>query len=35
MFGNDLPPGEPREEVLKRVVEGFQAMADHAKPARA
>jgi len=33
MFGNNIPPGEPREDVLKRVVEGFQAMVAHAKPA--
>lgn len=33
MFGNNIPPGEPREEVMKRVVEGFQQMAAYAKPA--
>ena len=33
MFGDKLPPEEPKEEVLKRVVEGFQQMASHAKPA--
>lgn len=33
MFGDKLPPDEPREEVMKRVVEGFQEMAVHAKPA--
>jgi sugar phosphate isomerase/epimerase len=33
MFGNNLPPDEPREDVMKRVVEGFQQMAGHAKPA--
>lgn len=33
MFGDKLPPEEPREEVMKRVVEGFQAMAEHAKAA--
>jgi sugar phosphate isomerase/epimerase len=33
MFGDHLPPGEPRDEVMKRVVEGFQEMADHAKDA--
>lgn len=33
MFGDRIPPDEPREEVMKRVSEGFQRMADHAKPA--
>jgi sugar phosphate isomerase/epimerase len=33
MFGDKLPEGEPREEVMKRVVEGFQQMAAHAKAA--
>jgi sugar phosphate isomerase/epimerase len=33
MFGNNLPPDEPREEVMKRVVDGFREMAAHAKPA--
>jgi sugar phosphate isomerase/epimerase len=33
MFGNNIPPGEPREEVMKRVVDGFQTMTAHAKPA--
>jgi sugar phosphate isomerase/epimerase len=33
MFGDKMPPDEPKEEVLKRVVEGFQQMAAHAKPA--
>jgi len=33
MFGDKLPPGEAREDVIKRVVEGFQQMAAHAKPA--
>jgi sugar phosphate isomerase/epimerase len=32
MFGDKLPEGEPKEEVMKRVVEGFQQMADYAKP---
>jgi sugar phosphate isomerase/epimerase len=31
MFGDKFPEGEPREEVMKRVVEGFQQMAAHAK----
>src|SRR5262245_18832765 len=33
MFGDKIPPGEPREESLKRVVDGFQEMAAHAKTA--
>jgi len=33
MFGNNIPPGETREDVIKRVVEGFQQMAAHAKSA--
>jgi sugar phosphate isomerase/epimerase len=33
MFGDRIPPEEPREEVMKRVVDGFQAMATHAAPA--
>lgn len=33
MFGDMIPPGEPKDEVLKRVAEGFQRMAEHAKPA--
>jgi sugar phosphate isomerase/epimerase len=33
MFGDKMPEGEPRDEVLKRVVDGFQKMAAHAKPA--
>jgi len=32
MFGDRFPEGEPRDDVLKRVVEGFQVMAEHAKP---
>jgi len=32
MFGNNIPPGEPRQEVMKRVVDGFTTMAEHAKP---
>ena len=28
MFGDKIPEGEPKEEVMKRVVEGFQQMAD-------
>jgi sugar phosphate isomerase/epimerase len=33
MFGDKIPEGEAREEVLKRVVSGFQQMAEHARPA--
>lgn len=33
MFGDKIPEGEPKEEVMKRVVEGFRKMAGHAKPA--
>jgi sugar phosphate isomerase/epimerase len=33
MFGDRIPEGEPREEVMKRVMEGFRQMAEHAKPA--
>jgi sugar phosphate isomerase/epimerase len=34
MFGDKLPPDEPKDEVMKRVVEGFQQMAAVAKAAR-
>jgi sugar phosphate isomerase/epimerase len=33
VFGDKIPEGEPKEEVMKRVVEGFQQMAAHARPA--
>jgi sugar phosphate isomerase/epimerase len=33
MFGNDMPKGEPREDVMKRVVNGFRQMAAYASPA--
>jgi sugar phosphate isomerase/epimerase len=33
MFGDKIPEGEPKEEVMKRVVGGFQQMAEHARPA--
>jgi sugar phosphate isomerase/epimerase len=33
MFGDKIPEGEPKEEVMKRVVEGFQQMTAYAKPA--
>jgi sugar phosphate isomerase/epimerase len=33
MFGDKLPPGEPREAVITRVIEGFRQMAAHARSA--
>jgi sugar phosphate isomerase/epimerase len=33
VFGNEIPKGEPKEEVMKRIVAGFQELAEHAKPA--
>jgi sugar phosphate isomerase/epimerase len=30
MFGDKIPEGEPREEVMKRVVDGFHQMASYA-----
>jgi sugar phosphate isomerase/epimerase len=33
MFGDRIPEGEPKEDVMKRVVEGFQQMAAYARPA--
>ena len=33
MFGDKLAPEEPKEEVIKRIVDGFQQMAAVAKPA--
>jgi len=33
MFGDKIPEGEPKDEVMKRVVEGFRKMADYGKPA--
>jgi sugar phosphate isomerase/epimerase len=33
MFGDKLPEGEPKGEVMARVIEGFRLMAEHAKPA--
>ena len=33
MFGDKIPEGEAKEDVMKRVVEGFQQMATYAKPA--
>ena len=33
MFGDKMPEGEPKDEVMKRVVDGFRTMAEYAKPA--
>jgi len=33
MFGDSIPASEPKEDVMKRIVEGFQEMAAYAKPA--
>ncbi|HET7291035.1 MAG TPA: sugar phosphate isomerase/epimerase family protein [Vicinamibacteria bacterium] len=33
MFGDRLPPDEPREDVMKRIVDGFREMAEYARPA--
>jgi sugar phosphate isomerase/epimerase len=33
MFGDRIPEGEPRDQVIARVTEGFRQMADHAKGA--
>ena len=33
MFGDSIPSGEPKEAVMKRIVEGFQRMTAYAKPA--
>ena len=33
MFGDKMPPGEPRDEVFARVAEGFQKMAAYAQAA--
>jgi len=33
MFGNNISKDEPREDVMKRVVDGFQAMVERATPA--
>jgi sugar phosphate isomerase/epimerase len=33
MFGDKFPEGEPREDVMKRVADGFRQMAAHAKAA--
>ena len=33
VFGDKIPAGESRDEVLKRVEDGFQALSNYAKPA--
>jgi sugar phosphate isomerase/epimerase len=33
MFGDKIPAGEPKDDVMKRVVEGFRSMAGYAGPA--
>ena len=33
MFPDQVPPGEARDDVTARIIEGFQKMAAHAKPA--
>jgi sugar phosphate isomerase/epimerase len=33
MFGDHIPPGEPRDAVFSRVIDGFRQMASHAKDA--
>ena len=33
MFGDKIPEGEPKDDVMKRVVEGFRTMAGYATPA--
>lgn len=33
IFGDRIPPGEPRADVMLRVADGFREMADHARPA--
>ena len=33
MFGDRIPDGEPRADVMQRVAEGFREMAAHAEPA--
>ena len=33
IFGDKIPEGEPKPEVMRRVVEGCQQLAAHAKPA--
>jgi len=33
MFGDKIPEGEPKDEVMKRVIAGFRGMVAHAAPA--
>jgi sugar phosphate isomerase/epimerase len=33
MFGDKFPEGEPRADVMRRVIDGFREMAAYAKPA--
>jgi sugar phosphate isomerase/epimerase len=33
MFGDRIPEGEPKDEVMKRVIAGFRGMVAHAAPA--
>ena len=33
VFGDKIPAGEPRDEVIARVADGFRLMAEHAAPA--
>jgi sugar phosphate isomerase/epimerase len=33
VFGDKIPQDEPKEDVMKRVVAGFQQLAEHARPA--
>ena len=33
VFGDKIPEGEPKEEVMKRVVDGFRKLTESAKPA--
>jgi sugar phosphate isomerase/epimerase len=33
MFGDKFPEGDPKDDVMKRVIEGFHTMTDHAKAA--
>lgn len=32
VFGDKIPADEPKEDVMKRVVDGFRTLADYAKP---
>jgi sugar phosphate isomerase/epimerase len=33
VFGDKIPEGEPKEEVMMRVVDGFRQLTEHARPA--